>query len=78
MSLIDDFLNNSHAEVDATMGTKTMVCAGQTFAVVWDDYSSDSDGGLGGPDLGDGARRDRSPRLGPGRDGDGGEGGGAR
>ena len=48
MSLIDDFLNSSHAEVDATMGTKTMVCAGQTFAVVWDDYSSDSDGGLGG------------------------------
>jgi hypothetical protein len=25
-----------------------MVCDGQTFAVVWDDYSSDSDGGLGG------------------------------
>ena len=48
MSLIDDFLNNSHDEVDATMGTKTMVCAGQTFSVVWDDYSSDSDGGLGG------------------------------
>ena len=48
MSLIDDFLNNSHAEVDATMGTKTMVCAGQTFSVVWDDYSSNSDGGLGG------------------------------
>ena len=48
MSLIDDFLNNSHDEVDATMGTKTMVCNGQTFSVVWDDYSSDSDGGLGG------------------------------
>jgi hypothetical protein len=48
VSLIDDFLNNSHAEVDATMGTKIMVCAGQTFSVVWDDYSSDSDGGLGG------------------------------
>ena len=48
MSLIDDFLNNSHDEVDAIMGTKTMVCEGQTFSVVWDDYSSDSDGGLGG------------------------------
>ena len=48
MSLIDDFLNNSHDEVDGTMGTKSMVCEGQTFAVVWDDYSSDSDGGLGG------------------------------
>jgi len=48
VSLIDDFLNNSHDEVDAAMGTKSMVCDGQTFAVVWDDYSSDSDGGLGG------------------------------
>jgi hypothetical protein len=48
VSLIDDFLNDSHDEVDAAMGTKTMVCDGQTFAVVWDDYSSDSDGGLGG------------------------------
>lgn len=48
MSLIDDFLNNSHDEVDAMMGTKTMIVSGQTFAVVWDDYSSDSDGGLGG------------------------------
>jgi hypothetical protein len=48
MSLIDDFLNGSHDEVDATMGTKSMVCNGQTFSVVWDDFSSDSDGGLGG------------------------------
>jgi hypothetical protein len=48
VSLIDDFLNNSHDEVDAAFGTKTMVCEGQTFSVVWDDYSSDSDGGLGG------------------------------
>ena len=48
MSLVDDFLNNSHDEVDAIMGTKTMVCDGQTFSVVWDDYSSDSTGALGG------------------------------
>lgn len=48
MSLIDDFLNGSADEVDAIMGTKTMICNGQTFSVVWDDYSSDSDGGLGG------------------------------
>jgi hypothetical protein len=48
MSLIDDFLNNSADEVDALFGTKTMECDGQTFAVVWDDFSSDSDGGLGG------------------------------
>ncbi len=48
MSLIDDFMNNAHDEVDAIMGTKSMVCDGQTFSVVWDDYGSDSDGGLGG------------------------------
>lgn len=48
MSIIDDFLNGSHDEVDAIMGTKTMICAGQTFPVVWDDFSSDSDGALGG------------------------------
>jgi len=48
MSLIDDFLNGAHDEVDASMGTKSMVCNGQTFSVVWDDFSSDSDGGLGG------------------------------
>ena len=48
MSLVDDFLNGSHDEVDAAMGAKSMVCDSQTFSVVWDDYSSDSDGGLGG------------------------------
>lgn len=48
MSLVDDFLNNSHDEVDAIMGVKSMVCDGQTFSVVWDDYSSDSTGALGG------------------------------
>ena len=45
--MLDDFLNNSHAEVDAAMGTKTMVCDGQTFSVVWDDFSSDTDGTMG-------------------------------
>lgn len=48
MSIIDDFLNGSAGEVDSMFGTKTMVCNGQTFSVVWDDYSSNSDGGLGG------------------------------
>jgi hypothetical protein len=48
VSIIDDFLNVSADEVDSMFGTKTMVCDGQAFAVVWDDYSSDSDGGLGG------------------------------
>lgn len=48
MSLVDDFLNGLHAEVDATMGTKSMVCEGQTFNVVWDDYRGESEGGLGG------------------------------
>jgi hypothetical protein len=55
VSIIDDFLNVSADEVDSMFGTKTMVCNGQTFSVVWDDYSSNSDGGLGGlePELGD-------------------------
>ena len=48
MSIIDDFLNGLHAEVDATMGTKSMVCEGQTFAVVWDDYRLEKEGALGG------------------------------
>lgn len=48
MSLIDDFLNNAHDEVDAIMGTKSMVVGAQTFSVVFDDYSNDSDGALGG------------------------------
>lgn len=48
MSIIDDFLNGSADEVDALFGTKTMVCDGQSFPVVWDDYSSDTDGALGG------------------------------
>jgi hypothetical protein len=48
VSIIDDFLNVSADEVDSMFGTKTMVCNGQTFSVVWDDYSSNSDGGLGG------------------------------
>lgn len=47
MSIIDDFLNGSMDEVDATFGTKTMVCDGQSFAVVWDDFSSDTDGNMG-------------------------------
>lgn len=48
MSFIDDFLNSSHDEVDANMGTKTMVVGAQSFPVVWDDSSNDSDGALGG------------------------------
>lgn len=48
MSLVDDFLNSGHAEVDATMGTKTMVCEGQTFSVVWDDYRKEREGASGG------------------------------
>lgn len=47
MSIIDDFLNNSADEVDEMLGTKEMVCDGQTFSVVWDDYSTESEGGLG-------------------------------
>lgn len=48
MSLIDDFLNGVSDEVDATMGTKSMACDGQTFNVVWDDFRSETEGGMGG------------------------------
>lgn len=48
MSLLDDFFNNSHDEVDGIMGTSTMVCNGESFSVVFDDYRNESEGGMGG------------------------------
>lgn len=48
MSELDDVMLAAHAEVDAIMGTKSMVCDGQTFNVVWNDYSGESDGVYGG------------------------------
>lgn len=48
MSIIDDFLLGGNAETDAAIGTRQMVCAGQTFAVVWNDARKSYEGALGG------------------------------
>ena len=48
MSLIDSFFNAAADEVDAAFGTSTMVCAGQTFAVVFNDARKSYEGALGG------------------------------
>jgi hypothetical protein len=48
MSGIDDFLNGGHTEADDLIGTRTMVCAGQTFAVVMPDVQKSYEGALGG------------------------------
>ena len=48
MSEIDDFLIAGNDQVDALFGTKTMTCAGQTFAVVWNDARKSYEGALGG------------------------------
>lgn len=48
MSILDDFLLAGNDEVDDTFGTKTMVCNGQTFAVVWNEERKSYDGALGG------------------------------
>ena len=48
MSGIDDFLNGGHTETDDLIGTRTMVCAGQTFAVVFNDARKSYEGALGG------------------------------
>lgn len=48
MSIIDDFLLGGNAETDAAIGTRQMVCAGQTFDVVWNDARKSFEGALGG------------------------------
>ena len=48
MSGIDDFLNGGHTETDDLIGTRTMVCAGQTFAVVMPNAQKSYEGALGG------------------------------
>lgn len=48
MSEIDDFLAADADMVDAAFGTATMVCAGQTFSVVWNDSRTSMEGSLGG------------------------------
>lgn len=48
MSLIDSFFNAAADEVDAAFGTSTMVCQGQTFAVVVNEARKSYEGALGG------------------------------
>ena len=48
MSDLDNFFNNAHDEVDAVLGTETMVVDGQTFSVVWNQYSVNGEGADGG------------------------------
>lgn len=48
MSEIDDFLLAGNDETDAMIGTRTMVCDGQTFAVTWNDSRKSYEGALGG------------------------------
>jgi hypothetical protein len=48
MSLVDDFMLAHNSESDTTMGTVTMICAGQTFSVVDNLISKAVDGEFGG------------------------------
>lgn len=48
MSLVDDFLNNAADEVDSILGIEVMVCDGQTFNVVSNDFRKSYEGALGG------------------------------
>jgi len=48
MSGIDDFLIGGNTETDELIGTREMICAGQTFAVVFNDARKSYQGALGG------------------------------
>ena len=48
MSIVDDFLLGGNDEVDASFGTSTMICSGQTFQVVMNDERKSYKGALGG------------------------------
>lgn len=45
---LDAFLKSQDDRVDALMGTKSMVCNGQTFNVVWNDETKALEGDYGG------------------------------
>lgn len=45
---VDDFLKANDDAIDAILGTKTMVCSGQTFNVVWNDETKALEGEFGG------------------------------
>lgn len=48
MSILNDFLLSGNDEIDNIFGTVTMVCEGQTFAVVENDSRKSYEGALGG------------------------------
>jgi len=48
MGLVDDFLLAGNDSVDASFGTSTMVCDGQTFSVVLNGARKSYEGALGG------------------------------
>lgn len=62
MSLIDDFLLAGNDETDTDFGTSTMVCNGQTFAVVMDSERKSYDGALGGMESDISANATAQPR----------------
>ena len=62
MSLIDAFLLAANDEIDADFGTSTMVCNGQTFAVVMNDERKSYDGALGGMESDISANATAQPR----------------
>lgn len=45
---VDDFLKANDDTIDAMLGTKSMVCDGQTFNVVWNDETKALEGEFGG------------------------------
>lgn len=45
---VDDFLKAQDDLIDSLMGTKSMVCNGQTFNVVWNDDTKSLEGEFGG------------------------------
>lgn len=45
---VDDFLKANDDTIDAILGTKSMVCNGQTFNVVWNDETKALEGEFGG------------------------------
>jgi len=45
---IDTFIKAHADELDAAMGTKSMVVSGQTFNVVWNDSQRAQEGAFGG------------------------------
>jgi len=45
---VDTFLKAQDDRVDSMLGTRSMVCAGQTFNVIWNDDTKALEGEFGG------------------------------